>query len=284
MIILIILFPILALGQNKSLSHYKSYYISKKQFEEKFQKKDSLGFIVKDNDTLIKVNSLKRPKGVSVAYERKDSTFLEYYKKIAFQSIHKDSADTKPMKYWKKTIKIYFGKHISKKVKNKVVSFINEIDSRVDSLSISVVKKLENSNYIIFNNEDYQYSENISRNKASGYYIRWQNSSNRIYKGYIRINIDKLLSEKLQVQKIKEQFIGSLGWFNLSDELSCTSYFSNCHSDNKRMTELDWELLKYHYSYGICKGTTKNIFEEQHRIAKEIYSKTNHRMSFFHPY
>ena len=67
-----------------------------------------------------------------------------------------------------------------------------------------------------------------------------------------------------------------------NEELSCNSYFSNCYSDNKILTEKDMELLKYHYSYGICKGTTRKIFEEQHKRAKDAIKNKNSRFDFFH--
>ena len=87
-------------------------YISIKQYKRIYNKvltkSDSLNFKFRNNDTLVKVQNYKVPKGISVPYEYKDSTFLELYKKIAFNPIHKDSTNSKPMKYWKDGIKIFF--------------------------------------------------------------------------------------------------------------------------------------------------------------------------------
>jgi hypothetical protein len=81
---------------------------------------------------------------------------------------------------------------------------------------------------------------------------------------------------------LRDYFIKSLGYFNLIKDFDCESYFSDCYSANKKLTELDIELLKYHYSYGICKGTSLETFEEQHKKAKEILSNDGHSLIFIH--
>jgi len=93
-----------------------------------------------------------------------------------------------------------------------------------------------------------------------------------------------LVNEKLRLEKLKTFFFQSLGYFNLIDDFSCDSYFSNCYSKNKKVTKLDIKLLKYHYSYGICKGTNLSTFENQHKKAKENMKKKHSKISFFHKY
>jgi hypothetical protein len=56
------------------------------------------------------------------------------------------------------------------------------------------------------------------------------------------------------ITSLKINFIRSLGYF-IPNYLDCTSYFSSCPSDKKEFGKKDLEILKYHYSYGICKGT-----------------------------
>ncbi|WP_439152423.1 hypothetical protein [Winogradskyella sp.] len=259
----------------------KRFYVPKEHFKDKYQAKDSLGFRVFDGDTLIRVSNYVAPKGVAVEYEYKDSTFLELYKKLAFRTIHKDSANTKPMKYWKQPIKIFFSKSVSKNVKKEILRFTETIDNAVDSLSIMSVKKLEDSNYIIYHDSDYHYDNNLKNYKNSSYWLYW-NNKNQITQSNIRILKSKIFSDKLEIQKIKELFFGSLGWFTLSNELDCESYFANCYSDNKRLTILDIELLKYHYSYGICKGTRLKTFEEQHKACKDRLKNGHPAGMFIH--
>jgi hypothetical protein len=43
----------------------------------------------------------------------------------------------------------------------------------------------------------------------------------------------------------------------------------------------DLEILKYHYSYGICKGTDLIVFEKNHKDAKETL-KGNSKIEFIH--
>lgn len=280
-----ILFLVVILCSNSDLFaqniNKKRFAVPIEHFKKKYEPKDSLGFIVYEGDTLIRVTHYKAPKGVAVPYEYKDSTFLNLYKKLVFREIHKDSANSKPMKYWKNKIKIYFSKGISRSIIREIMDFTNRIDKEVDSLKISKVNSIENSNFIIYYDTDYEFKSEIKNKKASDYWITW-NDKNQIEKGYIRILKGKMFSEKLATQKIKTLFVGSLGWFNLSDDLSCDNYLSNCYSDNKHLTKIDIEILKYHYSYGICKGTRRNAFEEQHERCKELIKQGKPPGMFIH--
>jgi hypothetical protein len=42
------------------------------------------------------------------------------------------------------------------------------------------------------------------------------------------------------------------------------------------------EIIKYHYSYGICKGTNLETFENQHKKAKALLKETGHKLYFLH--
>lgn len=268
------------LGQEQRQMN-KRYYIPKKVFEQKYNPQDSIGFIVRDNDTLIGVENYIKPKGIPVPYEYKDSTFLELYKKIAFNPIHKDSSNSKPMKYWKDDIRIFFSKSMSKSIINEVMEFTEIIDNTVDSLTIRRVKSVEDSNYIIYYNSDYEYLNEIKNKKISDYWISW-NGKNQIERAYVRLVKNQMFSDRLAIQMIKEQLFGTLGWFNRNNELDCDNYFAKCYSDNKHLTRLDIELLKYHYSYGICKGTRRKTFEEQHKRSKENLKKHGSKVLFYH--
>ena len=81
-----------------------------------------------------------------------------------------------------------------------------------------------------------------------------------------------------------QNFIKSLGHFNSTSKLPCLNIFSNCNSNKKQFTREDLEILKYHYSYGICKFTDLETFEENHKIAKETFSKTGRHLRFIHKY
>lgn len=243
---------------------------------------DSIGFTVYRQDTLVQVSNYTRPKGVSVPYEYKDSTFLNYYKQVAFR--HKNdsiSGETK-MKYWKNGLKIYFSKSISKQNKKELLKLAEILDNEIDSLSITEVKKVEESNYIIYYEGDFEYESRMSNYKNTDYYMYW-NGNNQIYKCTLRIDTDENFNEMLRLKQMKRYFIQSLGHFRLQDKFKCSSYFSNCYSTDKALSDFDLELLKYHYSYGICKGTNLETFEEQHKRAKETLKKHNRLVSYFHP-
>jgi hypothetical protein len=50
----------------------------------------------------------------------------------------------------------------------------------------------------------------------------------------------------------------------------------------KRSLKKDLEILKYHYSYGICKGTNLETFEKNHSDAKAALKKGNSKFYFLH--
>ncbi|WP_156133079.1 hypothetical protein [Lacinutrix sp. Hel_I_90] len=253
----------------------------KLKYKKPLTAKDSTSFFYRDNDTLVLIENFIRPKGVSIPYEYKDSTFLYFYKKVAFN--HKtDSIDRKTsMKYWKDDIRIFFSKSVSRKTKKKLLSFAKTITKPIDSLDINVVKKVENSNFIIYYFGDFEYEPRMVDNKNSDYYMYW-NNKNQIYRNTIKLDSKIYFNEAMRINKLKEFVLQSLGHFKLRNDFSCNSYFANCHSANKQLTPLDLELLKYHYSYGICKGTDLETFENQHEKAKEQLKKNNSRINFFH--
>lgn len=79
------------LSQEKEIdtSFVSAFQISYNYFKPLDKKRiniDSLGFDIKDGDTLVYVNRIPKTqdKGVKVPYEYKDSTFLELYKNIVF--------------------------------------------------------------------------------------------------------------------------------------------------------------------------------------------------------
>jgi hypothetical protein len=260
-------------------------YMSLKQFKRLYKrpltKADSTSFMFRGNDTLVKVENYKRAKGVSVAYEYKDSTFLSLYKKVAFNHKNDSINEKTTMKYWKKPIKIFLSKSIKRKTKKEFIKFALQISQEIDSLNISFVKKIEESNYIIYYNHDFEYESRMVNYKTTNYYLNW-NNKNQSYRCALKINIDNNFNEKLRLYALKDYFFRSLGRFKLSNKFLCESYFSDCYSDHKKLSSFDFELLKYHYSYGICKGTTLKIFEEQHKRSKEIYAKTGHKSTFIH--
>ncbi|PHR69252.1 MAG: hypothetical protein COA67_11015 [Lutibacter sp.] len=252
----------------------------KKNYTKQLTKEDTLNFKFKDNDTMVMVNQYLH-KGVYVPYEYKDSVFLKYYKKIAFNHDNgKFSFDTK-MRYWKKPIKIFFSKNVSKNVQRELMRFASEVSSDIDSLNISRVNKLEDSNYVVYYKGGFEYEPRMHNYKNSSFYVYW-NGKNQLYRNTIRINTDKEFSEILIINEVKKLFFQSLGRFKLIDEFECENYFADCHSKNKNFSKLDLEILKYHYSYGICKGTDLLTFEEQHAQAKETLKLHNHKVNFIH--
>ncbi|MGY0392580.1 hypothetical protein ACW5R3_08510 [Bizionia sp. KMM 8389] len=279
-------FLVFSYAQESSKTHTIKKYMTLKSYQLAYKKpltkQDSLNLVYRENDTLVLITDNMVPKSVSVPYEFKSANFLNYYKKIAFRTTGIDSVDkSNVMRYWKDPIRIYFSKSISKKVKKDLMSLAKSISSKVDSLNISEVKNIEESNYVIYYFDDYEYDLAMKNYKYTDYYLHW-NNKNQVYRCGLKVNRKLFFNDRLISEKLKELFVGSLGHFKLSDDFSCESYLSNCQSENKQLTELDIALLQYHYSYGICKGTDLESFEEQHEKAKSILKEHNTLINFMH--
>ncbi|HXJ99692.1 MAG TPA: hypothetical protein VNJ50_12645 [Gelidibacter sp.] len=282
-LIVLFLFTTVVLAQNNTITTVRRYMpikMYKTKFDKPLTKNDTLNFRFTENDTLVLLEDQTPPKGISVPYEPKDSTFLNYYKKIAFNHKNDVYSNKSSMKYWKNDINIFFSQSVSKKTKKDFMSFVKQIDKAVDSLRIKEVKNVEDSNYTIYYSGDYEYEPRMFNYKTSDYYIYWNN--NKIYRGAIRLDKNALFGDALLQYKMREFFIKSLGYFKFIDDFDCESYFSNCYSPKKELSQMDLELLKYHYSYGICKGTDLKTFEEQHARAKETFQKTGQHIFFLH--
>ncbi|UQD57087.1 hypothetical protein [Flavobacterium sp. K5-23] len=276
-----------AFSQNNHLNSAKTVtymtYKSYKSLKKNNKVIDSIGFKIINNDTLIDINNYQE-KGVKVEYEEKDSIFLEKYKQLVYNKKYQRKEEKlKPtMKIWKEEIKIYFDKSVSKQNSKELIKFIRFLDKEVDSLHISLVKDRIKANYFVYSvNSPSEVNLDTRIRANDGYYLMWNNKQN-IYNCSLKID-GKNLNQEQELIKLKINFIRSLGYFYLDFENpDCSSYFSICKSDKKEFGKKDLEILKYHYSYGICKGTNLETFEKNHKDAKESLKKNHSKMYFLH--
>ncbi len=288
-VFLLFAFSSLIFSQHNQLNSYsKATYMLYKNYKslKKSGNKviDSIGFNIIKNDTLIMIIGYKE-KGVKVLYEEKDSIFLERYKQLVFNKKYQNKEERlKPtMKIWKDEVKIYFDKSVSKYNSKKLSEFIHYLDEEIDSLKITVVKDKDKSNYFIYSTSDTNEVNLDARIRGNdGYYLLWNNKQN-IYSCSLKINEKKNLNEEQILTYLKINFIRSLGYFYQElGNSDCNSYFSICKSDKKEFGKKDLEILKYHYSYGICKGSNIETFEKNHKDAKEALKKGNTKFYFLH--
>jgi hypothetical protein len=262
-----------------SLSRYK------KKYKRRITPEDLANFIIRDGDTLIQIDNKDfYKKGVSVPYEPKDSTFLEAYKDIVYQKYRsKKQKKEIRQRYWKDELKIYITKNLDKKVKRELKKFAKYLSKNVDSLKISFVNKLEKSNYIVYginSDTDYNYEPKLKRKKVD-YYMYW-NSRQQIYRAKLQIDSRSYEKKEDLVLKTKKMFLNSLGMFNWTYKTPKEGYFSLKYYKKKEFNKLDLEILKYHYSFGICKGMTLNLFDQAHDNAKKVFIKTGRHTQFKH--
>lgn len=294
-ILILILFLSLDSYSQKKYSNIKigKKYISlkgyKSLFGSSFSKEDSLLFVIRKNDTLIPFpDEYIQPKGVEVEYIEKDSIFLDIYEDIVFKkhvNIQNKSTNNLKMRYWKDEIKIYFANNVDKEVKSELSNFANYLNKEVDSLKISFVDNINQSNFIIYDfnsNDDIKYDKRI-KDFYNDHYISWKGNQ-RIYDCKLQINSNSYKNKKDLITASKILFLKSLGNLNLTHLLPKDSYLSAHYSNIKEFSEKDLEILKYHYSYGICKGTDLKTFQEQHYKAKQVLKETGRPMYFIQTY
>lgn len=262
-------------SMSQELISMKRSYISLKSYKKLYKttltKNDSLNFLYKDGDTLVLLDEGKKRRGSRVAFEPKDSTFLESYKKIAFRQtkgVNKDET----MKYWKEELKIFFSETASDSLKNDFKKFVKRIDRQVDSLSISFVNEIEDSNYVIYFFGDKEYEPGLKNIRDSNLYLYW-NGRNQIYKARVKLKVNPLTNDTSKLPLLKHFFINTLGYFGVSNQFGCNSIYSNCITPKDKLSKRDLEILRYHYSYAICKGTTLKEFERIHKKGNELLDK-----------
>lgn len=262
-------------------------YLNLKDYKKLVGKtSDSTEFIYRNGDTLVKIPNDFEPFGtgyrVEVKYEYKDSAFLSIYKNVVF-NLGKGSSDAERMRYWKDDVKIFFDESVPAQHANELMQFAKKASSGIDSLNISRNFLRDKANYIVYylNRENQTDYEPRIANAKGGYYISW-NGQQQIYDGKLKINTSLVKTEKYQLEFLKYHFLKSLGHFKSSKKLDCKSYFSSCNS-TRELTDIDLELLKYHYSYGVCKGTDLKSFTElTNSMNKKLEADPNARLYVVH--
>lgn len=250
---------------SKTYMDIKSY---KKTYKRDLTKLDTLNFKFKENDTLVLLTQKDEQKFTTVPFEYKDENFLKVYKSVAF----KKSNDGKKsyQRYWKEPLRIYFSESISKKRKANFINFANDITKGIDSLKVEFVKNLNDANFVIYQKGDFDYEKSLQKLNHD-YYIWWDN--NKINRGFIKIDSEIFFNDNLFNEALNKLFIKALGHFEFTNLIDCSNYFSNCDTSTKKFSKLDYEILKYHYSYGICKGLDEESFDGFHTRANEHKKK-----------
>lgn len=263
----------------------------KRIYKREITQDDIAKFKFDKGDTLILISNKDfYKKTVSVPYEPKDSTFLEIYKDVVYKKYSSQDTSSKKkiyMKLWKSPVKIYFSESLDNFYKQKIVSVAKKLSKEIDSLNISFVTNLEESNYIIYQIDDehkYRYEKRLSKNEYLDYTLYW--NKNIIYDAKLELNLIKYkyLSKKIHANYLMQSFVKTLGHFDSTYKLKSPSIFSTRNRNNKELTKEDIEILKYHYSYGICKFTDLATFEANHENAKNVFEKTGRQLNFSHQY
>lgn len=229
------------------------------------QVNDTVETMIKDGDTLVSVpvdfDPFDSGDYVQVPYNQKDSIFLSIYKDVVFNAGKRGSQNER-MRYWKDDIRIFFDESVPQEHAEKLMDFAKMISADIDSLNISRNFDREKSNYLVYYlNREHptDYDPRMGSSKG-GYYINW-NRKNQIYDGKLKVNTELAPSEDYQLRLLKYYFFMSLGHFKQSNKMGCQGYLASCNHASS-VSKIDLALLKYHYSYGVCKGTDLESFTE----------------------
>jgi hypothetical protein len=251
--------------------------------------RDTVWQVIKGQDTLFfdyfpDLNDLAiyKQKVVKVPYEPKSDAFLDRYMKLVFRKSEKpDSLNYNRMRYWKEPLRIFFDSSVTEGHRKLLIEFAERLDREVDSLAVRFVDTLTESNYVVyFNDEEHKgvFDPDLV-NFHEGYRVYWKGG--RIYQGFLKIDRQVYRDPDVVNKLLLHRFFLSLGYFLPSGELPCSDYLSSCFSSSKALSESDLEILKYHYSYGICKGTRVVEFLEQHRQARASLAKNPTNQFYF---
>lgn len=288
--LILILLAFFSLTNNISSQENKKYrFLKIEDYKKKYPNRnisfEKGKYQIFNNDTLILDNDPRYSHSISIDYEFKDSLFLDVYKDLVYKKHHlRKNEKKKYMKLWKQPIKIYFDASLDSFYMNKIKEKSLKLSNNIDSLNISFVDSKEKANYLIYQldrKNSNKLSKEITNNNYINYYNKWY--KNKIYNTQLEINLTKYekVSKEIHLNYIYQFFYRSLGHFSVSRLLPCESMFSSCLRNNKKLLENDFELLKYHYSYGICKFTDLETFEKNHKKAREEL-KNGRTMKFLH--
>ena len=240
-------------------------------------KQDSLNFRFYEGDTLVLLESNflddRDQNKVRALYEPKDEDFLRIYKQAVF-GVAEEEKKKATIKIWKDGIKLFFDPSVPKAHHRELLLFAEKVSSGIDSLKITEVQDRASSNFLIFyrhSENDFDQEQRISNKNEASYYLSW-NEKQQLYRGVIKVNAYKIPKPQDELDLLKYYFFKTLGHFSFSPEIPCKSYLSAC-AVKRELTREDLEILKYHYSYGMCKGIDEENFEKIHRDYKEILEK-----------
>ncbi len=234
----------------------------------------------------------KEPYLVKMPYVEKDTVFLEKYQDIVFSyKKHEKTTSRTNTRLWREPIHMYFDESVPKKIEKKLLRFADSISSHLDSLTIKRVRKLEESNYIVYfeNDPTSESYEPKLKTKGTSFWIYWDGST--LNKAYLKLNNKYVTNPEEQITHLKINFFQSLGYFDKIRKVPCSDYLRNCRKTkvnerSKKYSAFDQEVLDYHYSYGICTGIDRKTFEDFHGNIRAIKDTTDYpvRATVTHQY
>ena len=187
-----------------------------------------------------------------------DKFFQKNYTKIAIYPRYDNNFGR--VKKWSQDIKIFFeGKNIPE-LEEEIMKTYKRVSDYLNGIDLEIVNNKEEANYIVFFDST-NYSIDIDK-----YSNLWDNNGN-IFQGRIYLNTDRIFNREFQKLAVMELFLKSLGCLGCSNKLPAESIFSSKYIINRKITDFDLEVIKFHYSNYVQNGMTKR---ELKKVFKEL--------------
>ena len=178
------------------------------------------------------------------------------------------STPRQPLRHWIVPIKVYLDPKLDSSLKKDFAAFVS-IFPAVENLSIEVVTKRENANYMISYTD-----ENLKPQPSDSTYLGITYSlmtdlSYKIYGGSLIINPKQIPDIKEQIRKLRIFFFNSLGQFCILPSRE-NILFSSKYSPVPFFSEKDATLLRFHYNFINRHPVTSTTFEELFRAYRKL--------------
>lgn len=218
---------------------------------KKFQKVDLT------NDKIVFLDNGILPNEYTVFHTKSEASFVTKYKFLVFGIKNNFSNYKSPLKakFWVTPIRVFVDDQIDKKVRLEISNFIKTFP-KIRNLQIELVSTKEKSNYYINTNDSKRYvkidnnNEYQSQEFFNGINFEMISDGNgNFYSGSLFYNTEQIINKEIQIKKLKQFFISSLGTFIISTFIGKESLFSEQYENKSVISDFDLKILQYHYDY-----------------------------------
>ena len=194
----------------------------------------------------------------TIGYSQENDT-LSYYKEICFKREFQSDL-TMPLRFYK-DIKIYANGDINDELRNELHKIVSELDELIQTVNISIVDSLKNSNVHIYLGGVNDFIKQLKTSKKDkkykkgrlednwGYFWISHCSKNNINYSRVFVDTERTSTDEERKHLLREELTQSLGLPNDSNKYPKSIFYSNWVEDTTEYTDMDKAIIKRHYSF-----------------------------------